>query len=389
MEADEVDALIDLEMTMRYSLYAPSTSSAREAVKRKVTEFNQLVFGIPCTGGTEFPLFVDGVTMNGKQLSAALCARLFFAKWAHLKQSSLRAIRSQINTVYAHMQAGYVPWDVASGAIEAPATKLFIDRVIANAAPPQCHEPLDHEVFRRLVEFLLRRQPVYEHKRRQPVASLAFAACICILRGSGGRPQEAILLRKSYIRPNMLPDGSRDGFNIFFPAKSTSGKKISLKGRSDPRSRFKVMPERLEDGLHIANVVEDFLSVAPADAQGPLFQTVKAQGGWLGKKWSSGTITSKLQAALRDARMGLDWPEETVRLFTAHSLRATAATSMAEGGAQLPLVSTALNHRSTGVTLNHYIHFSKECVRRGLALTGTRGVVRHKGRKDKRERDRS
>jgi hypothetical protein len=180
-EAEEIDSLIDLELTMRYSLYAPSTSAAREAVKRKVTEFNQQVFGIPCTGGTEFPLFVDGITMNDRQLSAAQCARMFFAKWAHLKQSSLRSIRSQINTVYAHLRAGCVPWDVSSGLSEAPATKLFIDRVIANATPPQCHEPLDHEVFRRLVEFLLRLKPVHVLSRQHPVASLALAACICIL----------------------------------------------------------------------------------------------------------------------------------------------------------------------------------------------------------------
>jgi integrase len=77
--------------------------------------------------------------------------------------------------------------------------------------------------------------------------------------------------------------------------------------------------------------------------------------------------------------MELDWPEETVKMFSAHSFRATAATSMAAGGAQLPLVSTALNHKHTSVTLNHYVQFSKECIREGLALTGPKGFVRHPG----------
>ena len=40
------------------------------------------------------------------------------------------------------------------------------------------------------------------------------AACACILRGTGGRPQEAVLLRKSYIKPNITVHGERNGFNI-------------------------------------------------------------------------------------------------------------------------------------------------------------------------------
>ena len=53
---------------------------------------------------------------------------------------------------------------------------------------------------------------------------------------------------------------------------------------------------------------------------------------------------------------------------------------MAVGGAQLPLESTALNHKHTRVTLNHYVQFSKECVWKGLTLTGPKGFVRHPGR---------
>ncbi len=41
----EVDALIDKELAVRYSMYAEGTqaSSSRESAKRKVTEFNQLL----------------------------------------------------------------------------------------------------------------------------------------------------------------------------------------------------------------------------------------------------------------------------------------------------------------------------------------------------------
>jgi hypothetical protein len=381
LNQSEVDALIDKELAVRYSMYAEGTQASRVSAKKKVTEFNQLICGLPKSGGTEFPLFSPLQTASGRLLSAAQCARCFFTKWSHLKQSSLRALRSQITSVYAQMDAGFVPWDTKSGDREAPATKLVVDRIIALAEPPQSHEPLDHEVFRRAVEVLIRSEAKYKHSVQLCRASLAMAACMCIMRGSGGRPQEARLLFKSYLRPNYVAPGVRNGFNIFFPPKDNKGNKVSLKGKSDVRSRFKVIPERLEDGLHISNIIADFLSIAPNDHEGPLFQKV-TNWGWSGNGWTPGDITSKLRDVLRDPRMELDWPEETVRMFSAHSLRATAATSMAAGGAQLPLVSTALNHKSTGVTLNHYVQFSKECIRKGLALTGPRGFVRHAGRGD-------
>ncbi len=375
----EVEALIDKELAVRYSMYAASTSASRESAKRKVTAFNQMMCGLPASGGTEFPLFSPLCTVSGRQLTAAQCARCFFTKWAHMKQSSLRSLRSQIASVYAQMDAGFVPWDTKSGDPEAPATKLVVDRIIANAEPPQSHEPLDHEVFRRLVEVLIRAKAEWKWSVQLPRASLEMAACACLMRGSGGRPQEVLKLYKSYIRPNFVAPGVRDGFNIFFPQKDKKGQKISLKGKSDVRTRFKVVPERLVDGLHIANIIQDFLAIAPNDNEGPLFQTT-TNHGWSGRRWTHGAITKKLRDALRDPRMELDWPEETVRMFSAHSFRATAATSMAGGGAELPLVSTALNHKSTGVTLNHYVQFSKECIRKALALTGPKGFIRHPGR---------
>ena len=147
----EVEALIDKELAVCYSMYAASTSAARESAKRKVTAFNQMMCGLPTTGGTEFPLCSSLCMVSSRQLTAAQCARCFFTKWAHLTQSSLRSLRSQITSVYAQMDVGFVPWDQKSGDIyrEAPATKLVVDRIIATAEPPQSHEPLSHEVFRR------------------------------------------------------------------------------------------------------------------------------------------------------------------------------------------------------------------------------------------------
>ncbi len=62
-DQSEVDALIDGELAVRYSLYAhaQSTSAGRESAKRKVTSFNQIMCGLPQTGGTEFPLFPPGL----------------------------------------------------------------------------------------------------------------------------------------------------------------------------------------------------------------------------------------------------------------------------------------------------------------------------------------
>ena len=130
------------------------------------------------------------------------------------------------------------------------------------------------------------------------------------------------------------------------------------------------MPEKLDDGLLIADVVQDYLAFAPMT--GPLFQTVKSgvKGQWSGKGWTTGVITSKLRDALRDVRMGLDWKEQEISLYSAHSFRATAASSMSAGGAELALVASALNHAGTAVTFNRYVHYSKEKIRNGLSFSG-------------------
>ena len=124
-----------------------------------------------------------------------------------------------------------------------------------------------------------------------------------MLRGTAGRPQGAILLRKAYIRPIYKRDGSKNGFNIFFPKVDQWGREISLKGHKDDKSRWKVMPETLVDDMPIAMVLRDFLDVAPDDTTGPLFQKVDARGAWCGTPWTVADITKKLQDALRDPRI--------------------------------------------------------------------------------------
>ncbi len=158
-----------------------------------------------------------------------------------------------------------------------------------------------------MIEVLIRAKADWKWSVQPPRASLEMAACARLMRGSGGRLQEVLKLYKSYIRPNFIAPGARvrDGFNAFFPQKDKKGQKISLKGKSDVRTRFKVVPERLVDGLHIVNIVQDFLAIAPNDDEGPLFQTTTSQG-WSGRKWTHGDITKKLRDALRDPRMELD-----------------------------------------------------------------------------------
>ncbi len=88
-----------------------------------------------------------------------------------------------------------------------------------------------------------------------PVSDFALAACLCVMRGTGGRPQEACMLFKSYIQDNKSTEGRADGLNIMFPAKDRKGKKVSLKGKTDAQSRFKVIPEMLDDGIPVAQVI--------------------------------------------------------------------------------------------------------------------------------------
>jgi hypothetical protein len=362
-------ALMAKELAAQQTLWAKNTVSARESIRRKVAAFNQTYFPHHSVNGSALPIFFDARSGDGTLISACHAARLFFIENQHLRQSTLQSYKSHIASIYTELRAGPPPWAATFQHEERPYTTAFIDRIIKTAALPTPHSPLPHEVFCRLVSFLCRAGEFADKTERLPLASFALAACACILRGSGGRPQEAILMRKSYLTPNFTLSGARNGFNVYFPPVDDSGKEIKLKGKGDVMSRFKVIPEKLDDGFPISAVIANFLCFAPEDSEGPLFQTTRGPH-WSGIGWSTQIINDRLQAALAHPKLGLNWPPEVVKAYTSHSFRTTAATSMSEGGVGLETVSRALNHSSVNVTANHYIHKSKEALRSGLAVTG-------------------
>jgi hypothetical protein len=196
-----------------------------------------------------------------------------------------------------------------------------------------------------------------------PVSSFAMAAAACFLRGTAGRPQDAVRLSYAYI-----VDRGNDGFDFFYPVKDPdSDLKCTRKGHSDADARHLVMPEVLDDGFPIALKLQEFLIIAPK--VGPLFQKTTAVGGWSGKGWSAACITDKLRKALADARLGLFWLHDQIYKYSSHSFRSTTATSMACGGVNTEIVAKSLHHKSTSVTSRHYIAPSKDQVRHNLGTT--------------------
>jgi integrase len=360
------------EADLHRGLYSKATVAVRESVIRQVKEFNgRLVEGTDFEGALP-PIFMDCVDQHGTQISAARAARLFFTERQGLRQATLKAVQSHINSIYAAKCAGPPPWDDRHQSPEQPKTKRFIKKIIASAEKSTPHPPLDHEALSRVINFLRRGTQGSMKGKRPPISSFAMAACIAFLRGTGGRPQEAVMLQKKYVKENRLPNGRANGLNIFFPSVDKQGRRVKLKGKADALTRWKVMPERLDDGTPVSNILREFLDIAPA--KGPVFRKVsgKASQPWTGRVWSTGTITEKLRDALRAEAVGLDWPEEVVQEYTAHSLRSTTATTMALGGVGSDVISAVLGHKRQSVAQDHYIQFSKEDLRRALRVTGTK-----------------
>ncbi len=351
------------------SLYAKSTLSARENAKTQILEFNQRMMK-DCTGAEPASIFVPYFNQGGHLTTAASSARSFFAARRELARSTLTALKSNIKAVYANECAGPTPWDHANTDPEAPMTRRFIDKLIREAPESDSHPPISHGTLKGLMRLWQREDVSHMLTNEPPISSFAMAACASFLRGTGGRPQEAVMLRKEYIKENILSTGVRDGLNIFFPEKHESGAKLTLKGRTEPLIRFKVMPEKLDCGLPVSAILWDFLAIAPSS--GPLFQKTTKTGPsvWSGAPWSVGTITEKLRKGLMDRRMGLGWTEEVVAQYSAHCFRSTTSTSMSLGGVAPALVSSVLGHKTNSTAQEHYIQFSKEDVRRALAVTG-------------------
>ena len=200
-----------------------------------------------------------------------------------------------------------------------------------------------------------------------PVSSFAMAAAACFLRGTAGRPQDAVRLSYAYI-----VDRGKNGFDFFYPViDPDSSLAFTRKGHKDADSRHLVMPEALDDGFPISSILREFLVIAPKT--GPIFQKTTSVGQWSGKGWSASTITDKLRKALAEPSFGLYWPQDQIRRFSAHSFRSTTATSMACGGVSTDIVAKALHHKSTSVTSRHYIAPSKDQLRHNLRTTGKMG----------------
>jgi integrase len=333
-------------------------------------EFNQRLYG-PDPKFAALPVFHDTVTSSGVFVSAARNARMFFTERDSLAQSTIANLKCQLNAVYSEYQQGHPPWSAAGEGAEAVTTRRIVNRIEKTARKPAKKPSLGSVQVKQLLEFWGRASKM----NIDMLASRAAQACVAFMRGTASRPEDAIMLRRAFISENRPQGTVRNGLNIFYPPVDEDGVAINFKGNEDPEARFKVMPEKLEDGTPVSDYLWDFLSIAPRS--GPLFQKTSRVRGYFGMTWSDdswsvGDITEHLQRALRDPGMRLGWNEETVRRHTAHCIRTTATTAMQTGGVAPPLVSAILGHKTQQVTSDHYVHYSKEDMRQALAVVGPR-----------------
>ena len=296
-------------------------------------------------------------------------ARLFFSQFESLAQSTLTGYRWQIQQIYSHHNYGSVPWDVNSGHTESSFTHKFIDRLITKARSPQSHAALDHVLYVKLVQLWQQRfwsaVSVSRIGQFGPRSTLAMAAAACFLRGTAGRPQDLVRLRRKYIY-----DRQPHGLEFIYPESDPdTGKSFSRKGRTESAARTLLMPECLDDGMDIAQTFRSYMSLAPKS--GPLFQKTTPTGSWSGKGWSASTVTDKLRKALSEADLQLNWTQSQIKCYSAHSFRSTAATSMAGGKVPAEIIAKALHHKSSTVTAKSYIHPTASFIRSQLSVTGS------------------
>jgi integrase len=187
------------------------------------------------------------------------------------------------------------------------------------------------------------------------------------MRGTGARPCEVLKLRKSYFVPNNV-NGQRDGFDVFFPERDELGQPISFKGHDEAAARHKSLPEQLDDGFPLSQIIADYLLFAPPT--GPLFQKCQGNGQWNGISWRPDDITSKMRDALRATNP--HWPPGKEKEFSGHGFRVTTTTAMANGGVGAAVIAKAVNHNAARVTQETYIRPSHNDIRAALAVTGTR-----------------
>jgi hypothetical protein len=239
-------------------LYAPRTVKARENAKRQVVEFHQRLYG-PDPRFAELPVFHDTISPSGQFVSAARNARLFFTERERLAQSTLANLKCQLSAVYAEYAQGLPPWSAADTRAEAVTTRRAVNRIAKIARKPEKKPSMGSVLLSSLLSFLGR-----DSKNQvDMLASRAAQACIAFMRGTASRPEDAIMLERSFISENRPLGGPRNGLNIFYPEVGSGGNVITFKGKDSWHDRFKVMPEKLEDGTPVSDILWDFLEIAP------------------------------------------------------------------------------------------------------------------------------
>jgi integrase len=355
-----------MEHARTHSVFQASTNACIEATKSKIREFNKCHFPLHPLTLAGSPIFLAGKDSTGTFRSAADSACAFFHNFKEYAHSTLSGYKWQIEKIYEALRAGPVPWDEASGNPSAPYTNTFIKQIIKQAPKPVGKQPLDHEMFTRMVDFLRVTDPKAV-KGRPPVSQFAMAACACILRSTGSRASEVLRLEASFLRPNIV-NGRRNGLDILFPEFNAQGTRNSFKGHNEPDARYRAVPEALNDGYPISQIIMDFLAFAPQS--GPLFQKVDGHGRWTGKSWVVSDITEKFRKALRAINPA--WAPNMEKLFSSHCFRTTAITAMAKDGVSEGIIAQSVRHKRGQVTTDSYTRPSREDIRASLAATGTR-----------------
>jgi hypothetical protein len=213
-----------VEASQGVNLYAPRTVKARENAKRQVVEFHQRLYG-PDPRFAELPVFHDTVSPSGQFVSAARNARLFFTERENLAQSTIANLKCQLSAVYAEYVQGLPPWSAADTRAEAVTTRRLVNRIAKTARKPEKKPSMGSVILSGILSFLGRDSKM----RYEMLASRAAQACIAFMRGTACRPEDAIMLERSFISENRLMGGPRNGLNIFYPEVGSEGKSLPSK----------------------------------------------------------------------------------------------------------------------------------------------------------------
>ncbi len=191
------DELAKAEAAQGTNLYAPRTVKARENAKRQVVEFHQRLYG-PDPRFAALPIFHDTVSPSGQLVSAARNARLFFTERENLAQSTIANLKCQLSAVYAEYVQGLPPWSAADTRAEAVTTRRLVNRITKTARKPEKKPSMGSVLLSSLLSFLGR----VSKMQYDMLASRAAQACIAFMRGTACRPEDAVMLERSFISEN-------------------------------------------------------------------------------------------------------------------------------------------------------------------------------------------